>query len=166
METPERVHHSLDGHAILLVEDNEDDVFMMKRAFRKAHIPNPLHAIGDGVSVLEYLEGQGDYADRTKFPFPLIIFLDLNMPRKGGLEVIEYIRQQPALRKLVINVLSSSTRSADIERAAVLGANAYFIKPTRIEKFQELIENWYNLAKFEAFPAKSQGLSNDGFQSG
>jgi CheY-like chemotaxis protein len=151
METPERVQHSLNDHVILLVEDNEDDVFMMKRAFRKAHIPNALQAVGDGVAALEYLEGRGKYADRAKFPFPLILFLDLNMPRKSGLEVIEYIRKQPALRTLVINVLSSSTRSADIESAAALGANAYFIKPTRIEKFQELIQSWYNLAKFEAF---------------
>ena len=155
METPERVHHSLNDQLILLVEDNEDDVFMMKRAFRKANIPNPLQAVSDGVSALEYLEGKGEYADRIKFPFPLILFLDLNMPRNSGLEVIEYIRQQPALRTLVINVLSSSTRSADIESAAVLGANAYFIKPTRIEKFQELIESWYKLAQFEAFPVES-----------
>jgi CheY-like chemotaxis protein len=155
METPERVQHSLDGQVILLIEDNEDDVFMMKRALRKANIPNPLQTVADGVAALDYLEGRGPYADRAKFPFPLILFLDLNMPRKSGLEVIDYIRQQPALRTLVINVLSSSTRSADIESAAALGANAYFIKPTRIEKFQELIESWYTLAKFEAFPTKS-----------
>jgi len=155
METPERVHHSLDGHAILLAEDNEDDVFMMKRAFRKAQISNPLYAVGDGELVLEYLEGRGEFADRTKFPFPLIMFLDLNMPKKSGLEVIKYIRHQPSLQKLVINVLSSSTRGTDIDSAAVSGANAYFIKPTRIEKFQELIESWYNLAKFEAFPVSS-----------
>jgi len=125
---------------------------MMERAFRKAHIPNPLRAVGDGVAALEYLEGHGPYADRATYPFPVVMFLDLNMPRKSGLEVIESVRQQSALRKVIINVLSSSTRGADIESATMLGANAYFIKPTRIEKFQELIENWYSLAKFEAFP--------------
>ncbi len=156
METPERVHHSLDGHAILLVEDNEDDVFMMKRAFRKASIPNPLLAVRDGVAALEYLEGKGAYADRAKFPFPLVMFLDLNMPRKSGLEVIAYVRQKLTLSMVVINVLSSSTRAADIEGAAALGANAYFIKPTRIEKFQELITTWYSLAKFEAFSVPRQ----------
>ena len=124
---------------------------MMKRAFRKANIPNSLFSVGDGVAALEYLEGKGTYGDRAKFPFPLVIFLDLNMPRKGGLEVIAYVRQQPAMRTVVINVLSSSIRAADIESAAALGANAYFIKPTRIEKFQELISTWYSLAKFEAF---------------
>ena len=155
METPERVRHSLAGHTILLVEDNEDEVFMMQRAFRKANIPNPLHVAVDGIEAVEYLEGQGKFTDRIKFPFPVIVFLDLNLPKKSGLEVLEYVRQQPLLRKVIVNVLSSSTRPADIEQAAFLGANAYFIKPSRIEKFQELIENWYSLARFEAFPVKS-----------
>jgi CheY-like chemotaxis protein len=154
MEIPERVRHSLDGHAILLVEDNEDEVFMMQRAFRKGHIPNPLHVAVDGIEAVDYLEGKGKFTDRIKFPFPVIVFLDLNMPKKGGFEVLEYARQQPQLRKLVFNILSSSTRPADIERAAFLGANAYFIKPSRIEKFQELIETWYRLARFEAFPVE------------
>jgi CheY-like chemotaxis protein len=155
METPERVRHSLDGHTILLVEDNEDEVFMMQRAFRKANISNSLQVVVDGMEAVEYLEGKGKFTDRTKFPLPVVVFLDLNLPKKGGLEVLEYARQQPQLRKVVINILSSSTRPADIEKAAFLGANTYFIKPSRIEKFQELIENWYTLARFEAFPVKS-----------
>ena len=154
METPELGRHSLDGNTILLVEDNEDEVFMMQRAFRKANIPNPLQIAVDGMEAVEYLEGKGKFADRTKFQFPVVVFLDLNMPKKSGLEVLEYLRKQPLLRKLVVNILSSSTRPADIDRAAFLGANAYFIKPSQIHKFQELIETWYSLARFEAFPAK------------
>jgi CheY-like chemotaxis protein len=152
METPERVRHSLSNLPILLVEDNPDEVFMMQRTFRKANIPNPLQIVTNGEEALEYLEGTGPYADRSKFPFPMVLFLDLNMPKKSGLEVLEYIRQHAALRKLTVNILSSSVRSADIDRAAVLGANAYFIKPTQLEKFQELIQNWYNLTRFEAYP--------------
>jgi len=155
METPDRVRHSLDGRTLLLVEDNEDEVFMMQRTLRKANIPNPLQVAVDGIEAVEYLEGQGKFTDRIKFPFPVIVFLDLNLPKKSGLEVLEYVRQQPHLRKLIVNVLSSSTRPADIEQAAFLGANAYFIKPSQLEKFQELIENWYSLARFEAFPVKS-----------
>ena len=151
MEIPERVHHSLDRHTILLVEDNEDEVFMMRRAFRKADIQNPLQIVTDGVAAIDYLEGRNAYADRGKYPFPLIVFLDLNLPKKSGLEVLESIRQQPLLCKLVVNILSSSTRSADIEKAALLNANAYFIKPARLEKFQELIEHWYQLAHCQAF---------------
>ncbi len=156
MEIPERVRHSLDGRTILLVEDNEDEVFLMQRAFRKANISNSLQVARDGIEALEYLEGKGKFTDRIKHPFPVAVFLDLNMPKKSGLEVLEYVRQQPQLKKLVVYILSSSTRPADIESAAFLGANAYFIKPSQIEKFQELIETWYRLARFEAFPAKGQ----------
>jgi len=155
MDTPEHVRHSLDGHTILLVEDNEDEVFMMQRAFRKANISNPLQIAMDGIEAVEYLEGKGKFTDRIKFPFPVVVFLDLNLPKKGGLEVLEYARQQPQLRKVVFNILSSSTRPADIEKAAFLGANTYFIKPSRIEKFQELIATWYSLARFEAFPIET-----------
>jgi CheY-like chemotaxis protein len=151
MEIPERVRHSLTGHTVLLVEDNDDEVFMMQRAFKKANIPNPLQAVSNGEEALAYFEGKGPYADRVKFPFPLVVFLDLNMPKMGGLEVLEYVRQHPTLRELTIHILSSSTRPADIDRAALLGANSYFIKPTQIEKFQELIKDWYNLTRFEAF---------------
>jgi CheY-like chemotaxis protein len=152
METPERVNHSLAGHAVLLIEDSEDDVFMMQRAFRKANIPNPLQVSTNGEEALDYLEGRGQFADRARFPFPLVVFLDLNLPKKSGFEVLEYARQHPVLKKLTINVLSSSTRPADVERAAQLGANAYFIKPTRIEKLQELVEIWFSLTRFKAYP--------------
>jgi CheY-like chemotaxis protein len=152
MAIPERSQHSLDGRTILMVEDNEDDVFLRQRAFSKANVTNPLQAVADGEEALNYLQGKGQYADRGKFPFPVVVFLDLNMPKKSGFEVLEYIRQHPTLRKLTVNILSSSTRPSDINKAAFLGTNAYFIKPTQIDKFQELIKGWYDLAWFYAFP--------------
>jgi CheY-like chemotaxis protein len=154
MDTPGQALPSLGGHTILLVEDNEDEVFMMQRAFRKANILNPLQVAIDGIEAVDYLEGRGKFADRGKFAFPSVVFMDLNLPKKGGLEVLEYVKKQPLLKRVVINILSSSTRPADIESAALLGANAYFIKPSRIEKFQELVVSWYALAQFEAFTLK------------
>ena len=152
METPERTRQSLDRLAILLVEDSEDDVFMMQRAFRKANVPNPLQVVTNGEEALDYLEGRGVYADRAKYPLPMVVFLDLNLPKKSGYEVLEYMRQHPVLKKLTIYILSASTRPADVERTALLGANAYFIKPTRIEKLQELVEAWFCLSRFKAYP--------------
>jgi len=152
MEIPERVRHSLTGQTLLLVEDNEDEVFMMKRAFRKANVTNPLQVVTNGEEALAYLEGRDRYADRKQFPFPLVVFLDLNLPKKSGFEVLESVRQHPVLKKITIYILSSSTRPADVERAALLGANGYFIKPTQLEKLQELVEKWYSLAQFKAYP--------------
>ncbi len=159
METPERVHHSLAGHVILLVEDSEDDVFMMQRAFRKANIPNPLQCVTNGEEAIDYLDGRGAFADRAQFPLPMVVFLDLNLPKKSGYEVLEYVRQHPVLKKLTIYILSASTRPTDVERTALLGANGYFIKPTRIEKLQELVETWFSLTRFKAYPV------GDGFSS-
>jgi len=150
MESPQ---HPLLGQTILLVEDNEDEVFMMRRAFRKAQIPNNLQTVANGELALDYLNGKGPFANREQHPFPSILFLDLNMPKMGGLEVLEKIRASDTLKKLIVYILSASTRAADVDRAAVLGANAYFIKPAQIEKFQELIEGWYKLARFQAYPA-------------
>jgi CheY-like chemotaxis protein len=148
----EPFQHPLHGHTILLVEDNEDEIFMMRRAFKKAQIPNALQTVGNGELALDYLKGRDAFADRSRFPFPTILFLDLNMPKLGGLEELEKIRGDSVLQKLIVYILSASTRSADIERSAALHANGYFVKPSQIEKFQELIEGWYKLAGFEAFP--------------
>ncbi len=125
---------------------------MMRRAFKKAEIPNTLQTVSNGELALDYLNGKDAFADRTRFSFPTIVFLDLNMPKLGGLEVLEKVRASNTLQKLVVYILSASTRSADIERAAELHANGYFVKPSQIEKFQELVEGWYKLARFEAFP--------------
>ena len=151
MEAGQLNPYSLAGHTILLVEDNEDEVFMMRRAFRKANIPNPLHVATNGEEALEYLEGTGQFADRARFPFPAVVFLDLNMPKKGGLEVLRHVRAHEGLRRLVINILTASTRPADIDQAALLGANEYFVKPSQIEKLQELVQGWYNLGRFKAY---------------
>jgi len=153
MEAPERVQHSLVGRTVLLVEDNEDEVFLMQRAFRKAGIQNPLKVVQNGEEAIAYLEGLGPYVDRILYPLPSVIFMDLNMPKKSGLEVLQYIRQHATLRGMAVNILTSSVRPADIEQAAQIGANAYFIKPAQIDKFQELIQSWYSLTRFEVYPA-------------
>jgi CheY-like chemotaxis protein len=153
MEISERARALIPSSPILLVEDNEDEVFMMQRAFRKSQIHNPLHTVRDGEEAIAYLEGTGRFSDRDAFPVPIVIFLDLNMPKKGGLEVLQHIRSRPELQKLTVNVLSSSTRPADIDQSAQLGANAYLIKPTQITELEEMVRCWYGRCKFEAFAA-------------
>ena len=125
---------------ILLVEDDEDDVFLMERAFGKASTPVQLQVVPDGREALRYLRGEGDYADRERHPLPCLTLLDLNLPYFHGLEVLKQIREHRDLRKLVVVILTSSVADADIEKAYELCANSYLSKPNSLEEVQELAE--------------------------
>src|SRR5437879_1980484 len=93
---------------ILLVEDKEDDIFLIRRAFEKGGILNPLHVVRDGDEAIEYLAGEGKYNNRAEYPLPQLMLLDLKMPGTDGFEVLHWVRQQPGLSSLVIVVLTSS----------------------------------------------------------
>ena len=125
---------------ILLVEDDENDVFLMKRAFAKTSLPAEVRVAEDGREALRYLRGEGEYADREHHPLPRLTLLDLNLPYVHGLEVLKQIREERHLRKLVVVVLTSSLADSDIERAYHLGANSYLTKPNALEGFMELAE--------------------------
>ena len=114
---------------ILHVEDDENDVFFMRRACQKAGVLHPLAAVEEGQEAVRYLAGWGPYAEREKFPMPCLVLLDLNLPLKSGFEVLHWIRQQADLAQLPVVVLTSSNQEADIHRAYAEGANAYLVKP-------------------------------------
>ena len=120
-------------NTILLVEDNEDDAFLMQRAMAEAQIVNPLQHVEDGQAAIDYLRGSGDYSDRDRFPLPMIVFLDLKLPLKNGHEVLAWIRGQPEFADLVVIVLTSSEEQVDIKRSYQLGANSYVVKPPTAE---------------------------------
>lgn len=117
-------------HPILHVEDREEDVFLLSYAFKHAEITNPVQVATDGKMAIDYLAGSGKFADREKFPLPCMVLLDLKLPYKMGLEVLEWIRQQPSLKWLIVIILSSSIHEGDIERAYRLGVNAFLVKPS------------------------------------
>ncbi|MEO5961289.1 MAG: response regulator [Opitutaceae bacterium] len=123
---------------ILLVEDNEDDAFFMRRALRDAGIENPVVHLEDGREAIDYLSGNGKYADRAAFPLPAIVFLDLKLPIKTGLQVLEWLRREPSLMKLIVIVLTSSNEPVDLKRAYQLGANSYVVKPLTGAQLLEL----------------------------
>jgi CheY-like chemotaxis protein len=125
---------------ILLAEDNEDDVFFMKRAILRANVAEHLQIVQDGEEAVAYLSGTGPYQDRDKFPLPCLILLDLKLPLLSGLEVLKWIRAQRHLESIVIVVLTSSRESSDIQRAYDLGANSYLVKPAAAEDLIELIK--------------------------
>lgn len=117
-------------HPILHVEDRDEDVFLLQYAFKRAEIENPVQVVKDGQMAIDYLTGAGKFADRQQFSLPCIVLLDLKLPHKMGLEVLEWIRQQPSLKWLIVIILSSSVHELDIQRAYQLGANAFLVKPS------------------------------------
>jgi CheY-like chemotaxis protein len=124
---------------ILYVEDDENDVFFMQRALDQAGVTNPFRVVNDGQIAIDYLAGAAAFADRIQFPVPSLVLLDLKLPRKSGLQVLAWVRQQPALLGVVIIVLSSSSQAGDIEQAYALGANAYVLKPPSEQARTDLV---------------------------
>jgi CheY-like chemotaxis protein len=113
---------------ILLVEDSEDDVFFMRRAFKEAGLTERLEVVWNGEEAINYLGGIAEYADRTRFPLPKFVFLDLKMPIMNGFDVLSWLRDQTHLN-IPVAVLSSSPEEQDMKRARALGAACYLIKP-------------------------------------
>jgi CheY-like chemotaxis protein len=138
--------------AILLVEDNEDDVFLMKRALKSAAVTNPLFIVDNGQAAIDYLAGDGAFSDRAKHPIPALVFLDLKLPLKSGHEVLAWIRKQKELEGLVVVVLTSSNEPTDLSRCYRLGANSYVVKPPTADQLLDLAKSfrWYWL-KYNRF---------------
>ena len=130
--------------AILLVEDNDDDVFLMKHALAAAGIVNPMFVVETGQQAVDYLSGAGEYQERSRFPMPVIVFLDLKLPLMSGHEVLAWIRSQRQLESLLVVVLTSSDEPSDIRRSYSLGANSYLMKPLTARQLVDLAKafNW------------------------
>jgi CheY-like chemotaxis protein len=123
---------------ILHVEDSPEDVFLLQYAFRRAGITHPVQVATDGQQAIDYLAGENQFADRERFPLPGMVLLDLKLPFKMGLEVLEWIRQQPSLKWMVVIILSSSIHEGDIQRAYRLGANAFLVKPSNADVMADM----------------------------
>jgi CheY-like chemotaxis protein len=128
------------GHSILLVEDNPKDVFLVRRALRKAEVDTPMQVVSDGDAAVDYLSGAEPYGDRTLYPLPVVVLLDLKLPRRSGAEVLMWIRQQALLKRLPVVVLTSSREHIDINRVYDLGANAYIVKPPSFDQLVEILK--------------------------
>jgi CheY-like chemotaxis protein len=122
---------------ILYAEDNADDVFIFKLAFKRAALPHLFCSVDDGQAAIEWLGGVGDFSDRARFPLPQIIITDIKMPRKNGFDLLQWIRSQNAHAKLPVVVLSSSDEPQDVKRAFELGATTYFVKTPQ---FRDVID--------------------------
>jgi len=115
------------------VEDDENDVLFMQMALHESGVTNPLQVVRDGQQVIDYLKGAAKYANRQLYPLPCLVLMDIKLPYFSGLEVLKFIRQDPALRQVIVIILSSSAQESDIDEAFNLGTNAYIVKPHNID---------------------------------
>ena len=125
---------------ILYVDDDENDVLLLRHALRCAKQSVDLKIVNDPEKASAYLEGRDGYADRESHPFPSLVLLDLKMPRMHGLEVLNWIRRHPKLKRLVVIVFTASNHGVEVNRAYEMGANSYLVKPVELGALVEMIK--------------------------
>jgi CheY-like chemotaxis protein len=126
---------------ILLAEDDENDIFLMGRAFDRAGIPNPLHVVHNGQEAIDYLSGTGDFAQRDKHPIPGLMLLDLKMPWMDGFDVLKWLRDHGEFDTMPVVVLTSSKLQADVDKSRQLGVYDYRVKPHGFEDLVRLLDD-------------------------
>ncbi|BAY82797.1 response regulator receiver protein [Calothrix parasitica NIES-267] len=130
----------LKDYGILLVEDDSNDILFIQRAFRRSKLENSIQVVRDGDEAVAYLSGKGKYADRNIYPLPAMILLDLKLPRRSGLEVLQWIRNQPVIKRIPVVILTSSKENSDVDTAYDIGVNSYLLKPVNYNALNEMID--------------------------
>lgn len=128
-----------DRLAILMADDDEDDVLLTRTALEESRLKNPFFAVKDGEELLDYLCHRGKFSDPQTAPRPGLILLDLNMPRKDGREALREIKTNPTLRHIPVVVLTTSKAEEDIIRSYDLGANSFIVKPVTFASLVNVI---------------------------
>ncbi len=148
------------NYTILLVEDDENDAMLLRMAFERNNIANPVQWVKDGLEAVAYLNGDGIYSDRAKYPFPEVLLLDLKMPRMTGLELLAWISEHPEYKVIPTIIMTSSKQELDIESAYKLGANTYMTKPIAFDQLAQMVklthEYWAMSAKPKPKHRKAQ----------
>lgn len=131
---------------VLAAEDEENDAFILRRAFKRVAPAIPLVIVPDGREAIDYLSGAGPYSDRLRHPLPCLLLLDLKMPHMNGFNVLDWLSRQPRYKQLPVVVFSSSCHEADIQKAYKMGAADYQIKPVgfadSMETIRTLLTRW------------------------
>ena len=125
---------------ILLVEDNKDDEELTLRALKLNHILNKVIVVRDGVEAMEFLNGTGQYEQRTPEELPQLILLDLKLPKLNGLDVLKHIRTSPHTQLIPVVIMTSSSEEEDIINSYRLGANSYIRKPVEFTNFTKAVQ--------------------------
>jgi CheY-like chemotaxis protein len=130
----------LDNATVLLAEDDPDDVLLTEIAFENARLANPLQVVRDGEEAISYLKGEGQFADRRKHPLPILLLLDLKMPKVNGFQVLQWLRRRSDFRTLPVAIMTSSDHDPHVARAYELGADSYLTKPPNAETLLALVQ--------------------------
>jgi CheY-like chemotaxis protein len=130
---------------ILMADDDLDDRTFAKTAFERSRPTAKIHFVEDGEELLDYLTRRGPYADPARSPWPDLVLLDLNMPKKTGYEILQEIRSNPRLKRLPVVVFTTSQSEADVVRCYELGSNSFITKPATFEK---LVEATHTISKY------------------
>lgn len=129
-------------------------MFFMKRAVKEAAISNPVFVAADGQQAFDYFSASGQFSDRSAFPLPALVLLDLKLPRKRGLDFLGWLREQKAFQSVVVVVLTSSREPSDLKEAYRLGANSYLVKPSSANSLVALVKiiksYWLDLNVFDS----------------
>ena len=148
---------NVSSQPVLLVEDDENDILFVQRAFKQAGILNPIVVARNGDDAVDYLGGTGAFADRDRHPLPVFVLLDLKLPRRTGLEVLQWVKERAGVKRIPIVVLTSSKHDSDVNRAYELGANSYLVKPVSFQGLIELVKTlqlyWLVLNERPALPS-------------
>ena len=143
---------------ILLVDDSENDLMLMRAVFKRvgfASLPQEVH---DGEEAIAYLKGEGAYHDRSRFPLPTVMLLDLNMPKRSGFDVLSWLHTQPAFNCLTVIVLTASARTEDVKRAFDLGASSYLVKPSNLGALTDMIQCLRHWLQINQFPQLKEAV--------
>jgi CheY-like chemotaxis protein len=124
---------------VLVVEDSEDDLFLMRMACKRTGIPHKLMFATDGDAAIHYLSGTGPFTDRAMNPVPDLVFLDIKLPKRDGHQVLGWIREQPTYKTLPVVMLTASARNTDVNRAYELGVTSYLRKTANQAEFGQAV---------------------------
>ncbi len=126
---------------VLIAEDDENDVVLIRRAFRTVGLPNPIFVVPNGQEAIAYLKAEGPYADRRKYPWPCLLLLDLKMPLADGFDVLAWLQKRRRPKDLRAVIFTSSNYEADQLRAFSLGADAYWVKPPDFDELLAIVRH-------------------------
>jgi len=143
---------------ILIIEDTESDVILLRRALNKAGVTAPVQVVNDGGEAIRYLQGTGQYGDRAAFPYPGVIFTDLKMPGMGGFELLQWLRTHPECPFVPVIVLSGMAPDEDINRAYQMGANACLPKPMDAGTYHEMMRKAFEFWSCCHWPVVAESL--------